>query len=119
MELQRQQTELSATGHALLRLSFEVKSRRLHQRSMAMKVKSCMHKGVEWVSPDTPLKTLANTMREQDIGAIPIGENDRLVGMVTDRDITIRAIADGNDISVLTSHRERRHDGGDRLVSRQ
>jgi CBS domain-containing protein len=70
---------------------------------MAMKVKNCMHKGVEWVSPDTPVKTLANTMREQDIGAIPVGENDRLVGMVTDRDITIRAIANGKDISVLTA----------------
>ena len=68
-----------------------------------MKVKSSMHKGVEWVSPDTPVKALANTMREHDIGAIPVGENDRLVGMVTDRDTTVRAVADGKNISSLTA----------------
>ena len=69
----------------------------------AMKVKSSMHKGVEWVSPDTPVRVLANIMREQDIGAIPIGENDRLIGMVTDRDVTVRAVANGTDTSVLTA----------------
>jgi CBS domain-containing protein len=42
-------------------------------------------------------------MREQDIGAIPIGENDRLIGMVTDRDVTVRAVANGTDTSVLTA----------------
>jgi CBS domain-containing protein len=42
-----------------------------------MKVKDAMHKGVDWVSPDTPLTELAKLMREHDIGAIPIGENDR------------------------------------------
>ncbi len=68
-----------------------------------MKVRSPMHKGVQWVSPDTPVMELANTMREQDIGAIPVGENDRLVGMVTDRDITLRGVANGKDISKLTA----------------
>jgi CBS domain-containing protein len=68
-----------------------------------MKVKSSMHKGVEWMSPDTPVKTLAKAMLEHDIGAIPIGENDRLIGMVTDRDITVRAVANGKDISALTA----------------
>ncbi len=38
-----------------------------------MKVKDVMHKGVEWVGPDTPVTELARLMREQDIGAIPIG----------------------------------------------
>jgi len=70
-----------------------------------MKVKEMMHKGVEWVSPETPVTTLAKKMLNQDIGAIPIGENDRLVGMVTDRDITLRAVAkaDGKDLSKLTA----------------
>ncbi len=58
-----------------------------------MKVKDAMHKGVQWVDPDTPIVELAKLMREHDIGAIPIGENDRLVGMVTDRDIVCRCIA--------------------------
>jgi CBS domain-containing protein len=55
-----------------------------------MKVKDAMHKGVDWVSPDTPVTELAKLMREHDIGAIPIGENDRLIGMVTDRDIVCK-----------------------------
>jgi hypothetical protein len=45
-----------------------------------MKVKDAMHKGVDWISPDTPVTELAKLMREHDIGAIPIGENDRLIG---------------------------------------
>jgi CBS domain-containing protein len=50
-------------------------------------------KGVDWVSPDTPVTELAKLMREHDIGAIPIGENDRLIGMVTDRDIVCKGLA--------------------------
>lgn len=73
----------------------------LQREEYAMKVRSSMHKGVEWVTPDTPVRVLANIMRDQDIGAIPVGENDRLVGMVTDRDITVRAVANGTDASPL------------------
>jgi CBS domain-containing protein len=63
------------------------------QRRSAMKVKDAMHKGADWVSPETPVIELAKLMREHDIGAIPIGENDRLVGMVTDRDIVCKGLA--------------------------
>jgi CBS domain-containing protein len=76
---------------------------KLRPEEHATKVKNSMHKGAEWVSPDTPVKVLANVMREQDIGAIPIGENDRLIGMVTDRDVAVRAVADGTDLSALTA----------------
>jgi CBS domain-containing protein len=62
-------------------------------RRPAMKVKDAMHKGVDWVHPDTPITALAKLMREHDIGAIPIGENDHLVGMVTDRDIVCKGVA--------------------------
>lgn len=61
-----------------------------------MKVKDAMHKGVEWVNPDTPVRELATLMREHDVGAIPIGENDRLIGMVTDRDIVCKGLANGD-----------------------
>src|ERR1700736_4641216 len=67
-----------------------------------MKVKKMMHRNVEWASPDTPVRTLAKKMRQYDIGAIPVGENDRLIGMVTDRDITVRGVANGKDVSKLT-----------------
>ena len=62
-----------------------------------MKVKQAMHKGVWWVDPATSVETLARLMRAHDIGAIPIGENDRLIGMVTDRDIVCRCIGAGLD----------------------
>jgi CBS domain-containing protein len=61
-----------------------------------MKVKDAMHKGVDWVSPDTPVTELAKLMRDHDVGAIPIGENDRLIGMVTDRDIVCKGLAQDN-----------------------
>jgi len=69
-----------------------------------MKVKEAMHKGVEWVSPDTPVTELAKLMCTHNIGAIPIGENDRLVGMVTDRDIVCKGLAqDGFDVHRATA----------------
>ena len=68
-----------------------------------MKVENIMHKGVEWVSPDTSIVALAKKMQQFDIGAIPVGENDRLIGMVTDRDVVIRGVADGKDPSKLTA----------------
>lgn len=61
-----------------------------------MKVKDAMHKGVDWVSPDTPITEIAKLMRAHDIGSIPIGEDDRLVGMVTDRDIVCKGVASNN-----------------------
>src|SRR5690606_21846597 len=68
-----------------------------------MKVKDAMHKGAEWVEPQTPVAEVAKKMRDLDIGAIPVGENDRLVGMVTDRDIACRAVANGQSPSALTA----------------
>jgi CBS domain-containing protein len=66
-----------------------------------MKVRQAMHKGVKWATPDTSVSELAHMMRSHDVGAIPIGENDRLVGMVTDRDIICRGVADRRDLSAL------------------
>src|SRR6266705_6642999 len=68
-----------------------------------MKVKQAMHKGVQWVDPAMSVETLARLMRAHDIGAIPIGENDRLIGMVTDRDIVCRCIAAGLDPTSATA----------------
>ena len=68
-----------------------------------MKVKTAMHRGVTWVDPNTPVELLARLMQKHDIGAIPIGENDRLVGMVTDRDIVCRCIGAGRDPKTTTA----------------
>ena len=71
-----------------------------------MQVKDAMHKGVDWVSPDTPVSELAKLMRDHDVGAIPIGENDRLVGMVTDRDIVCKGLAQDNFDARRTTARD-------------
>jgi len=69
-----------------------------------MKVKDAMHKGAHWVSPDTSITDIAKMMRERDIGAIPVGEDDRLVGMVTDRDIVCQGLAkNGFDARSVTA----------------
>ena len=47
-----------------------------------MKVRDAMHKGVDWVSPETPVAELAKLMCDHDIGAIPIGEDDKLIGEI-------------------------------------
>lgn len=60
-----------------------------------MKVSECMSTDVELCSPDNTIRSVARTMREIDAGSMPVGENDRLVGMITDRDICIRAVAEG------------------------
>lgn len=60
-----------------------------------MKVSDVMTRDVEIASPDDTIRTAARTMADIDAGVLPVGENDRLVGMVTDRDITVRAVAEG------------------------
>ena len=49
------------------------------------------------IGPDMVLKEAAERMRDLDSGVLPVGQKDRVVGMLTDRDITIRAIAAGKD----------------------
>jgi CBS domain-containing protein len=68
-----------------------------------MKVKQAMHKGVEWAEPGTSVEKLAALMQQHDIGAIPVGENDKLIGMVTDRDIVCRCIARGDNPKTATA----------------
>ena len=62
-----------------------------------MLVREAMTPHAEWITPDITLKDAALRMRDQDIGCLPIGENDRLVGMLTDRDLACRAVAQGLD----------------------
>jgi CBS domain-containing protein len=68
-----------------------------------MKVRQAMHAGVDWCAPETRLSDIAKIMRDADVGAVPIGEDDRLIGMVTDRDIVCRGFADGKDPASLTA----------------
>ncbi len=60
-----------------------------------MQVQQCMSTDVCTISPDTPLQRAAEKMAKNDLGAIPVAKDDKLVGMVTDRDIAIRGIGCG------------------------
>ena len=56
-----------------------------------------MTPGVEYVGPDDSLQEAARKMKRLDVGPLPVCENESVVGMVTDRDITVRAVAEGRD----------------------
>jgi CBS domain-containing protein len=60
-----------------------------------MQVQDLMTRDVTMTAPDETLQRAAKRMAQLDVGALPVGENDRLVGMITDRDIVVRGIADG------------------------
>jgi CBS domain-containing protein len=60
-----------------------------------MRVSEAMTREVRVASPGQTIRDVAKIMDEIDAGSMPVGENDRLVGMITDRDIAIRAVAQG------------------------
>ncbi|HKR17560.1 CBS domain-containing protein [Rhizorhapis sp.] len=60
-----------------------------------MKILECMSRDVRTVNADEPIQEAATTMADIDSGILPVSKEDRLVGMITDRDIAIRAIARG------------------------
>jgi CBS domain-containing protein len=57
-------------------------------------LKEVMSRHVKMVSPDTTIREAAQQMRDGDFGMLPVAENDRMVGAISDRDIAIRAVAD-------------------------
>lgn len=67
-----------------------------------MRVKEVMSRDVKLIHPRAHLADAAKLMREKDIGMIPVGEDDRLEGVITDRDIIIRALANGKSLEELT-----------------
>lgn len=66
-----------------------------------MNIESIMSREVHTVRPDQSLREAAETMRKLNIGSLPVRDNDRLVGMLTDRDIVVRAVAQG-DVTDMT-----------------
>ena len=67
-----------------------------------MKIKDMMHKGVECVAPNATLQQIVKKMKDFDVGAIPVCEGDKAIGMVTDRDIAM-SLADGKDVSKISA----------------
>lgn len=69
-----------------------------------MQVSEVMSKGVVSASVRDSIKHVAARMRDEDIGAMPVMENDRPVGMITDRDIVITCVADGHSLDESIEH---------------
>jgi len=59
-----------------------------------MQVKDIMTRNIDSITPDTPIHQIARKMRASDVGVLPVVENGKLLGVVTDRDIVIRGIAE-------------------------
>jgi CBS domain-containing protein len=68
-----------------------------------MKVQDVMTADVSFVGANASILEIARKMRDGDIGAVPVVGDDRLVGMVTDRDIVVRVIAEGGDVRTTTA----------------
>ena len=66
-----------------------------------MKIREMMTTNVECVPPNMGIQELANKMKTLDVGFLPVCENDRLVGTITDRDIVIRGLTGRQDIKTL------------------
>lgn len=64
-----------------------------------MRCREIMTSAVTTAASGTPLRAVAELMREGDMGAVPIVDGGKLVGIVTDRDIVVRAVAEGKDAS--------------------
>ena len=62
-----------------------------------MQVSQILTRNVETIRPDTSAKEAAQRMRSMDVGALPVCDGSRLIGMVTDRDLTVRITAEGRD----------------------
>jgi CBS domain-containing protein len=61
------------------------------------KIKDVMSRDVQVISPDATIAEAARSMRDGDFGMMPVGEDDRMVGAISDRDIAVRAVAEGLD----------------------
>jgi CBS domain-containing protein len=60
-----------------------------------MKVRDAMSRDVKVANPEESIRNAARMMMDIDAGVLPVGENDRLIGVITDRDIAVRAVAEG------------------------
>src|SRR5262245_16654024 len=70
-------------------------------RRSTMRVKEVMTPGAVDIHPDSTLQEAAARMKARDIGPLPVCDHGRVVGMLTDRDITVRATAEGEDPTVI------------------
>jgi CBS domain-containing protein len=75
--------------------------RKLYRGYFLMIVRDIMSENVVWVTPNTSLVDVAKLMQKEDIGSVPVYEQNRLQGIITDRDMVLRAIASGKNPNSL------------------
>ncbi len=63
-----------------------------------MQIKDVMTPQCDWIAPDANLQQAAQMMKDKDIGFIPVGENDKLIGAITDRDLVTRGLIGNMDV---------------------
>ena len=70
---------------------------------MKVQVREIMTQNVDIAAPNTSIADIARRMQEEDIGAVPVGDADNIRGILTDRDIVIRAVAAGKELNSTTA----------------
>ena len=70
---------------------------------MGKSVKDAMTSDVKTATPSVSLTDAAKLMKQEDVGSVPVVDGERLIGMLTDRDIVVRGIADGSDPHAVTA----------------
>jgi CBS domain-containing protein len=76
----------------------------IHEGAVMTKARDIMHVGVECIGERETLDNAARRMRELDVGALPIcGDDDRLKGILTDRDIVVKCVASGGNPAQMTA----------------
>lgn len=68
-----------------------------------MKVRDVMTSSVDWVTPDTSVVEVAQLMKKDDVGSIPICKENRLIGIITDRDIVLKVVAAGGNTNNISA----------------
>jgi CBS domain-containing protein len=71
------------------------------EEEFIMYVNEVMTSNAECTQPMATLQEVAQRMKELDVGSMPVCDSDRLAGMITDRDIAVRAVAEGGDVSTM------------------
>ncbi len=64
-----------------------------------MKIRDVMTSSVDWVTPSTSVIDIAKMMKKNDVGSVPVCEGDKLMGIITDRDIVLKVVAVGGDVN--------------------
>lgn len=68
-----------------------------------MQVKELMSKNIASVTPDTPIVEVAKIMKKMNIGSVPVCDGDKIIGILTDRDIVLRDVAMGKNVEGVTA----------------